>query len=58
MSVKYNSVDRLRVHGTDSSIIRWLREAAAWLTFNPVAAPVWAPVAVRGRPTYGRRRLG
>jgi hypothetical protein len=58
MSVKYNSVDRVGVHGMGSSIIRRLRDAAAWLTFNPVAAPVWAPVAIRSRPISRRRRLG
>ncbi len=52
---KYNSFGRLRVHGAGSSIVRRLREAAAWLTFTSktgatiagfmlleVAAPVWA----------------
>lgn len=33
MSVKYNSVDRVGVHGMGSLIIRRLLEAAAGLTF-------------------------
>ncbi len=67
MSVKYNSVDRLRGHGTGSSIIRRLRDAAAWLTFTPktgdgiagfmlfgLAAPAWEPVRIRTCASQGR----
>jgi hypothetical protein len=33
MSVKYNSVDRVRSHGTGFAIVSGLRNAAAWMTF-------------------------
>ena len=67
MSVKYNSVDRVRSHGTGFAIVRRLRNAAAWMTFAPktgdaiagfmllgVAAPVWAPARIRTFASQGR----
>ena len=67
MSVKYNSVDRLRVHGTDSSIVHWLRDVAAWLANTSktsdtiagfmlleAAAPAWAPARIRTCASQGR----
>jgi hypothetical protein len=67
MSVKYNSVDRVGVHGWDSSIVRWLHEVAAWLTFTSktgdtiagfmvpqVVVPVRVPARIRTFASQGR----
>ncbi len=67
MSVKYNSVGRLRRPGMGFSVVRWLCDAGAWLSLNTktgdaiagfmlleVAAPVWAPARIRTCASQGR----